>query len=218
MSLSESTKIRVYYDLETTGLDVINDQILEIAAATEDCANEFSSYVKPSIPIPAAASAIHKITDSVVANEDRFAGVYDRFIAFLAKLRASTQHTIVLIAHNNFGFDWLVLRNECARTQKEIPAWIEFADTLDIIRQHYTLPLTELRLETLSNGVLQTKTKIVQTHAALDDTKLLIRTIARFNEAFRECMLRELCTQARSDSKLWESKMKTKSCSAGGLC
>lgn len=58
----------VFFDLETTGVDKMKDRILEIAMIKMGGGPEQRLYslVNPEIPIPAAASEIHGITDDKV--------------------------------------------------------------------------------------------------------------------------------------------------------
>ena len=55
----------VMFDLETTGLDTDEAEILQLAAlaATEE-QEEFSMFTLPNVPIEAGASAVHGITRS----------------------------------------------------------------------------------------------------------------------------------------------------------
>jgi DNA polymerase III subunit epsilon len=76
----------VFFDLETTGVDIAKDRIVQIAALrlSPDGREEIRTrLINPGIPIPAAATAIHGITDATVAGEPRFAdlarGIADFF-------------------------------------------------------------------------------------------------------------------------------------------
>ena len=65
----------VFFDLETTGVDVTHDRIVEISMIKvlptgEEI--EKTRRVNPGIPIPAEATAVHHITDADVANEPTF--------------------------------------------------------------------------------------------------------------------------------------------------
>jgi DNA polymerase III subunit epsilon len=66
----------VFFDLETTGLRVGTDRIVELAvirlAPTGDVMEKVRRF-NPGIPIPAEASAVHGITDEDVAHEPPFA-------------------------------------------------------------------------------------------------------------------------------------------------
>ncbi len=65
----------VFFDLETTGVDVKKDRIVEIAfikCTPRGDVLEKERRFNPGIPIPAAATAVHKITDQDVENEVKF--------------------------------------------------------------------------------------------------------------------------------------------------
>lgn len=64
-----------FFDLETTGIDVANDRIVEIAILkVYPNGNKESKtwLVNPEMPIPPHISEIHGITDDKVANEPNF--------------------------------------------------------------------------------------------------------------------------------------------------
>ena len=63
-------------DLETTGTDVREDRIVEVAVLTVYPGGKtvpFVQRVNPGRPIPAGASAVHGITDADVAGAPTFA-------------------------------------------------------------------------------------------------------------------------------------------------
>lgn len=67
----------VFFDLETTGINIIKDRIVEIAIVKvmpgkEDCPEVKTRRINPEMPIPAEATAVHHITDEDVANEPTF--------------------------------------------------------------------------------------------------------------------------------------------------
>lgn len=60
------------FDLEATGTDVNQDRIVDVCVIRHDPDGKetvFSSLVNPGLPIPPEATAIHKITDAMVASE-----------------------------------------------------------------------------------------------------------------------------------------------------
>lgn len=63
----------VILDTETTGLD---GRIVEISIVGVDGAVLLDSLINPECSIPAGASAIHGITDQIVATAPAFAGIY----------------------------------------------------------------------------------------------------------------------------------------------
>jgi DNA polymerase-3 subunit epsilon len=63
------------FDLESTGVDPATDRIVEVAVLTLSPvgpASLFHSRVNPGRPIPAAATAVHRIADADVAGAPRF--------------------------------------------------------------------------------------------------------------------------------------------------
>ncbi|WP_336065979.1 3'-5' exonuclease [Mesoflavibacter sp. CH_XMU1404-2] len=74
MSL-QLTKPLCFFDLETTGINITTDRIVEISILkVYPNGNKESKtwLVNPEMPIPAEVSAIHGITDDKVANEPTF--------------------------------------------------------------------------------------------------------------------------------------------------
>ena len=70
------TKPICFFDLETTGIDISKDRIVEIAIfkVFPNGNKESKTWlVNPTIPIPAETTAVHGITDEKVANEPTFA-------------------------------------------------------------------------------------------------------------------------------------------------
>lgn len=69
------TKPVCFFDLETTGINITNDRVVEISILKvfPNGNKESKTWlVNPEMPIPAETSAIHGITDERVANEPTF--------------------------------------------------------------------------------------------------------------------------------------------------
>ncbi|MDE6556025.1 MAG: 3'-5' exonuclease [Duncaniella sp.] len=65
----------IFFDLETTGVDITRDRIVEISLIKvmpngEEI--EKTRRINPEMPIPAEATAVHHITDEMVAAEPKF--------------------------------------------------------------------------------------------------------------------------------------------------
>lgn len=61
----------VFFDLETTGVDIFNDRIVQLGAVKifpDGKEEEYNFTINPKMPIPAGASAIHGITDEMVTD------------------------------------------------------------------------------------------------------------------------------------------------------
>jgi DNA polymerase III subunit epsilon len=78
-------KCIVFFDLETTGLSIKNDRIVELYAVKVFCdgkQEEMHYFINPTIPIPEAASAVHGITDEQVKDQPRFCDIAEELFDF----------------------------------------------------------------------------------------------------------------------------------------
>lgn len=69
------TKPICFFDLETTGINITNDRIVEISILKVHPNGKEESYtqrVNPTIPIPPQVTQVHGISDADVANEPTF--------------------------------------------------------------------------------------------------------------------------------------------------
>lgn len=153
--------IPIYYDTETTGIRNDKDRIIELAAYDPITERTFCKLINPGIPIPKEATAIHHISDSMVANEPGFKQIAEEFLAFCPS-------NAVLIAHNNDAFDKPFLENEFRRAGVEFPAF-KFIDTLKWARRYRPdLPRHTLQFLREVYGFAAN-----QAHRALDDVIIL---------------------------------------------
>ena len=64
-----------FFDLETTGVNVVKDRIVEISKIkinTDNSEDSKTWLINPGIPIPKIVSAIHGIDDDMVKDEPTF--------------------------------------------------------------------------------------------------------------------------------------------------
>lgn len=96
--------VMIVADVETTGVSP-DSKIVEVSLVEVDkdleVVHALSSHINPGIHIPASASAIHHITDSMVAD----APTETQFFSRLAGLKAKP---VIFVAHNA-AFDWQFL-------------------------------------------------------------------------------------------------------------
>lgn len=105
----------VFFDLETTGLNIASDRIVEISyiKVYPDGTEETKSYrVNPTIPIPKEASDIHHILDEDVKDEPTFND--------LAKNIAKDLEGCDLAGYNSNKFDIPLLAEEMIRAEVDI--------------------------------------------------------------------------------------------------
>ncbi|MBR3550915.1 MAG: 3'-5' exonuclease [Bacteroidales bacterium] len=80
------TRPLVFFDLETTGLNVGKDKIVEISLLKVMPDGEEISrteLINPGMPIPDEVSAIHGVTDEDVRDKPTFAEIADDLLAFI---------------------------------------------------------------------------------------------------------------------------------------
>jgi DNA polymerase III subunit epsilon len=151
----------IYYDTETTGTRNDRDRIIELAAFDPLENRTFCRLIHPGSPIPSEATAIHHISDEMVANAPSFEVVAREFMAFCPE-------ETVLIAHNNDAFDKLFLEQEFKRAGLPFPPY-RFIDTLKWARKYRS---------DLPRHTLQSLREVYgfpsnQAHRALDDVIIL---------------------------------------------
>ena len=102
----------VFFDLETTGVQVATDRIVEIAILKvfPNGNKESKTWlVNPTIPIPLETTAIHGISDEKVANEPTFKE--------LAPEISELIHNCDLAGYNSNKFDIPLLAEEFLRAE-----------------------------------------------------------------------------------------------------
>ncbi len=101
----------VVMDTETTGLNTATDRIVEIAAVRisdgrADISSPFQELINPGLAIPAASSAIHSITDAVVADAGDFGNMMPAFSRWTGN---------AVVVGYSIGFDLAILQAEHKR-------------------------------------------------------------------------------------------------------
>ena len=156
----------IYYDTETTGIRPDKERIVEIAAYDPVSGAQFVQLVNPGIPIPAEATAIHGITNEMVAEAPSFADVGKAFIDFCSA-------PCVLIAHNNDAFDKHFLDHEAKRHELTLPSW-PMIDSLKWARKYRPdLPKHSLQFLRQIYGIAENTA-----HRALDDVIVLCQVFS----------------------------------------
>lgn len=171
MSSSSRSLRPIFYDTETTGVRAEKDYIIEIAAYDPVNDLSFERLINPGCPIPAEATAIHNISNEMVANCPKFDVIGREFIDFC-------EGEVVLIAHNNDGFDIHFLRSEFGRHQLAMPAHWKFFDTLKWARRYRgDLPRHTLQFLREIYGI-----EANNAHRALDDVIVLHKVFTHMTD------------------------------------
>ena len=101
-----------FFDLETTGVTVGADRIVEISILKllpEGTKQTFTRRINPEIPIPEAASKVHGIYNSDVANEPTFRQLAPEIVSFIGNAD--------LAGYNSNKFDVPMLVDEFLRVE-----------------------------------------------------------------------------------------------------
>ncbi|HOG36644.1 MAG TPA: exonuclease domain-containing protein [Paludibacteraceae bacterium] len=105
----------IFFDLETTGINIVSDRIVEISylkVSPNGMEESKTIRINPECPIPEQASAIHGIYDDDVANCPTFKQV--------AKLIATDFEGCDLAGYNSNRFDIPLLAEEFLRADVDI--------------------------------------------------------------------------------------------------
>jgi DNA polymerase-3 subunit epsilon/CBS domain-containing protein len=157
-------------DLETTGLDVRRDRIVQIGAVVMLGSEILKSpridlMVNPGVPIPPVSTHIHGLGDADVAAAESFANC--------AKPLQELLLGRIVIGHH-IGFDLAVLRHEAARTG--VPWHDPFSLDLALLVGALQPALPDLGLENICEWL---GVDVSGRHTALGDSLTTARAVAQ---------------------------------------
>ena len=161
------------FDLETTGISTVRDQVIEISAVKVRAGrvvDEFSTLVNPGMPIPFRASLVNGITDEMVKSSPCFEQAFTEFIKFVGD--------DVLVGHNIHNFDMKFLYRD-AKKFWNATLNNDYVDTLQMAR----VCLPQLRNHKLTDLAEHYGISSAGAHRALCD--------CRMNQKVFECLGRE---------------------------
>lgn len=142
-------EIFICLDCETTGLDANLDRIIEVAIVQfnfETTLSSFESLLDPECPIPETSTAIHNITQEMVAGKPMIASLLPEILELIGKhiiVGHGIEFDVALIANaadragiphtlrNNRTFD----THRMARLYGESPT-----NSLEQLRKHFNIP------------------------------------------------------------------------------
>ena len=161
-------------DLETTGTNCLNDQVIEISAVkvkNGEPVEEFSTLVNPGIPIPDAASSVNDIYDDMVKDSPSFDEALMDFLEFAG------DH--VLVGHNIHRFDMKFICRDALKYWGQAVG-NDYIDTLDLAQAY----LPEMSHHTLTGLADHYGINPFGAHRALTD--------CRMNQQVFECLHEEM--------------------------
>lgn len=151
----------VVFDIETTGLDTLNDRIIELGAIRvkeNEVVGEFNKLINPGILIPFEVTNINGITNEMVENKDYPGVVLSQFNKFI-------EGADFLVGHNAIRFDYPFLKSEFKRNFVKSSDY-DIKDTVRIARIKLRRQLRSYTLKNLSEyyGIVNK-----EAHRALSD-------------------------------------------------
>ena len=184
----------VFLDLETSGLSILTDNIVEIGVVDEYGAT-FSTVVCP--PIVPVGPAVHGIEHSELQQGPAFACAFDRLARFLDNLvenavsdgessadevaalpsLKSEVPEVVVVAHNGMKFDFAMLLSECCRCSlplHPLTRW-RYVDTLAVAKAAGMLDCVKLQCMLRATGCAGE----LRAHRALDDA-IALRGVVKY--------------------------------------
>ena len=170
-SLIEFPNKYIAFDIETTGLDPMYDEIIEIGAIKIENGKEvevFSTLVKPKYEIDEFISELTGITNEMVKESPSIDAVLPKFIDFIKDS--------IILGHNvnfdiNFIYDNLI---KCDMN----PITNDFIDTLRLSRKL----LPELKHHRLSDLADYYNINTVGSHRSLKDVRMTIEVYNNFKK------------------------------------
>jgi signal-transduction protein with cAMP-binding, CBS, and nucleotidyltransferase domain len=173
----------VVLDLETTGLDVSRDRIVQIGAVCMHGARiedgpHLDRLVDPGMPIPQASTRIHGLDDASVSGAESFGACIEE-LQSLIKSR-------VVIGHH-IGFDLAILRHEASRigANWQEPAYLDLATLSGALEP----ALPDLGLESLADWL---GVEVSERHTAIGDCMTTAHAFAALLVRLREANVRTL--------------------------
>src|SRR5688572_17534757 len=157
----------IFFDIESTGLNVIRDRIIQLAMIRyhQDGSPpiEKSYLINPGIPISAEAMAVHGITPQDVANKPSFRQVAKEIFDFIGDAD--------LAGYNSNRFDIPVLMEEFARVGLDFD--MDHRRSVDVQRIFY-----KMEPRTLSAAYQFYCQKGIQNaHDAMEDVRATIEVL-----------------------------------------
>lgn len=127
------TRPLVFFDLETTGINIGSDRIVEISLVKlfPNGDKESKTWrVNPEMPIPQAATDVHHITNEDVANSPKFAELAPKVIEYISGCD--------LAGYNSNHFDVPMLQEELLRVgaDYDLREHSQFVDVFVIFQKH----------------------------------------------------------------------------------
>lgn len=201
------TKPIIFFDLETTGVDITNARIVQIACIKIDLdgnKEEKCMLIKPLIPIPKDASDIHGITDEMVKEAPYFSQIAVALNEYFKGCDIG--------GYNSDNYDLPLLIQEFERCNIEFPTWE--LNTVDVLK--YERLLNPNTLEAVYKRY--TGNKLEGSHDALNDVRATLEVLLHQIKSNEEKTPQEIDLECQGDKKRYDFGNKTYINKDGVVC
>jgi len=160
-------------DVETTGRDASVDRVVEVGIVVGrhgDVVAKYNWLIDPGIPIPAEVSAIHHITDDMVAGKPRFEAIASEI--------AQALRGCVPAAYNAL-FDRAFMMSEFARAKADttgVPALTKDVEWIDPLVWARDIQQGE-KSRSLGDVAARLGVSLENAHRAQDDAEAALRVL-----------------------------------------
>ena len=190
----------IIFDLETTGLSVVEDRILSFSAVKCFYKNglfttkgTMNIFINPERPIPEAASSVNHITDERVKDCPTEDQIIDEIIDFVGD-------SPMICGFNNKKFDTPMLKNTYLRTRGiELEPVLEL-DVLEMSREKLELPHYHLSDVAHIMGV----DGDIEFHNSLDDVLATFRIFQMLLTEYHKEEERPLIALRVKEARYWK--------------
>jgi DNA polymerase III epsilon subunit-like protein len=160
----------IFFDTETTG-NTLNDSLCQLAYKTEG--DTFNKLYNPGIKIPPEASAVHHISNKMVADKEIFKGGTD----YKTLKDLFENENTIMVAHNA-PFDIAILKNEGINITKfictlRVSRELDSEDKIERYNLQYLRYLLDIEVEATA-------------HDALGDVMVLEKLFDRLKNKIKE--------------------------------
>jgi len=176
----------VAFDLETTGLSPVKDEIIEIGAVKFSFQKvgermeilekgTFQSLVKPDRHIPEEATRVNHITDAMVQDAPVAKDVLPNFLRFCGQ-------SSLLVAHNGHAFDAPFLREACKKagiSPPKLPVLDSLKISRNLMRESASHKLSDIASRMVASGEIKIRLERNDLHRALYDCQVLVQVVGR---------------------------------------
>jgi DNA polymerase-3 subunit alpha (Gram-positive type) len=170
----------VVFDIETTGLSALKNQIIEIGAVKiqgGEIRDRFSTFVNPGVPIPFEIEKLTHINDAMVMGSPSIEEALPRFLEFAKDA--------VMVAHNA-SFDMGFMEHNARQLGREFKN--TYVDTVGLAR--VLLPqLSRYKLDTVAKAL---NISLEHHHRAVDDAGTTAEIFLHFQQRLAQMEIRTL--------------------------